>query len=162
MEKVNIRRVRVEDAQRISEIRKMPEVIDNIMASKLETTNTIKTRINSLTQNEIWFVAEIDNIVVGMIALNKYNYYKKYSGTITIMLDTKYHSKGIGSALMYEIINFADNILKLKRIELTVFETNINAIKLYEKFGFRIEGKKEASIYLNDRFENELLMARII
>lgn len=43
---------------------------------------------------------------------------------------------------MSEILDLADNWLMLARIELGVFTDNEKAIKLYEKFGFKIEGTK--------------------
>ncbi len=43
---------------------------------------------------------------------------------------------------MSEILDLADTWLMLVRIELGVFTDNEKAIKLYEKFGFEIEGTK--------------------
>lgn len=45
------------------------------------------------------------------------------------------------------------------RIELTVRETNVNAIGLYEKFGFETEGLHRKAIRIEGRYENALSMA---
>lgn len=77
------------------------------------------------------------------------------------MVDSDYHSKGIGSLLMKELINLLDNIIKLKRLELQVFADNKKAIKLYRKFGFVEEGVQKYSAIKNDVYTDELMMARI-
>lgn len=163
MENLIIRDVRLEDAKPLSKIRKMNGVIQNIMASPMESANMMKCRINARTENEHWFVAEFDGKVIGMAALNKYPHHKKYhSGTFTIMVNPEYHRLGVGKKLIKEMINLADTTLELKRVELTVFESNKNAISLYEKFGFVTEGKKECSVITETGYENEVLMARIV
>jgi putative acetyltransferase len=51
-----------------------------------------------------------------------------------------FNGRGIGSALLAELIEAADEWLAIKRLELTVFTDNAPAIRLYEKFGFEMEG----------------------
>ena len=49
----------------------------------------------------------------------------------------------------------------LKRIELTVFADNAAAIRLYEKFGFELEGTHRAYAYRDGQFADALCMARL-
>jgi putative acetyltransferase len=86
---------------------------------------------------------------------------KKHVAQISIMVDKDYHSQGIGTALMKELINLSDNILDLKRLELFVFVDNKKAINLYEKFGFKEEGVQKYSALKNGKYTDELMMARI-
>lgn len=51
-----------------------------------------------------------------------------------------HQGKGIGTALLRELIDAADNWLGLRRIELTVYTDNVRAVHLYQKFGFETEG----------------------
>lgn len=46
-------------------------------------------------------------------------------------------SVGVGSKLMTAIINYAFNILKLKKLTANVYVNNEKAIKLYKKFNFK-------------------------
>lgn len=62
---------------------------------------------------------------------------------------------------MKTLLDIADNWLMLVRAELTVFEDNERAIRLYEKFGFEKEGVKRMSVIKNGKYINEILMARI-
>ena len=162
MESLVIRKVKLDDADSISKIRKMDKVIDNIMASKSESASSIRFRISAISKGEVWYVAEIDKSVVGMVAFNQYPYPKKnHVGTISIMVDENYHSKGIGKKLMEKVIEIADENIMIKKLELSVFEKNKNAIKLYEKFGFKIEGKREMSINIQGEYITEIFMGRV-
>ncbi|MFP3740868.1 GNAT family N-acetyltransferase, partial [Burkholderia sp. SIMBA_019] len=44
--------------------------------------------------------------------------------------------RGVGSRLVAEMLDLADNWLGLRRLELKVFVDNEGAIALYRKFGF--------------------------
>ena len=48
------------------------------------------------------------------------------------------------------------------RLELTVECTNVNAIRLYEKSGFKKEGLREKSMNLDGELIDEYYMAKII
>ncbi|MGW9816576.1 GNAT family N-acetyltransferase [Staphylococcus cohnii] len=50
----------------------------------------------------------------------------------------------------------------LRRLELTVITTNTPAVKFYEKLGFKIEGIKHESIYMDQNFYDELYMSMMI
>ena len=68
--------------------------------------------------------------------------------------------KGVGSALMKALIDYADNWTTFLRIELTVYADNTNAIALYKKFGFEQEGVLRNYSLRNGRFDDVITMAR--
>jgi len=51
-----------------------------------------------------------------------------------------FQGRGIGSALMAALVDVADSWLDLKRLELKVYVDNAPAIRLYQMFGFAVEG----------------------
>jgi len=59
-----------------------------------------------------------------------------------------------GKKLLEFAINYAFNELKTKKIILYVFEDNVKAINLYEKFGFKKTDKKENLIKMELKNEN--------
>ena len=69
--------------------------------------------------------------------------------------------KGVGSALMAALIDYADRWAAVMRIELTVFTDNERAIALYRKFGFVQEGIFRAYGLRDGRFQDVLAMARL-
>ncbi len=72
-----------------------------------------------------------------------------------------FQRRGIGRALMGEIITIADDWYNLRRLELTVFTDNAPAIALYERFGFEREGTHRAFAYRAGAYIDAYAMARI-
>lgn len=73
--------------------------------------------------------------------------------------DKENRGKGLGSFAVKEMLNHAFNNLNLQRVELSVLEYNKVAIHLYEKSGFKYEGRKRRARYKNGRFEDLLMYA---
>ncbi|EJP6473247.1 GNAT family N-acetyltransferase [Clostridium botulinum] len=162
---VIVRAVSPEDYKDINEIRCMVGVRENILGRISERLEESKGFIQSLDNNDHLLVAEIKeedkNKVVGVIGLNiNSNPRTKHAAALGMMVHKAYQGTGIGKKLMSEILDLADNWLMLVRIELGVFTDNEKAIKLYEKFGFKIEGTKKYAAIKNGRYADEYIMAR--
>jgi len=91
--------------------------------------------VNSLSnkKDRIYFLVKELNEYLGVIDFtniveNKYAEFGIYA---------KPASVGVGSKLMTAIINYAFNILKLKKLTANVYVNNEKAIKLYKKFNFK-------------------------
>ena len=159
---IKIREVKVEDSEELYNIRQMPNVMENILSVKDEPKDFLKKRIENRGANDYWFVAEIDNKVVGLVTLMVHgNQRKSHVGYIAIMVNSDFHGKGVGYKLMDKVIDIADNELKLKRLELSAFKENERAINLYKKFGFEIEGTMRMSALRNGIYSDEYSMSRI-
>ncbi|MCI6060784.1 MAG: GNAT family N-acetyltransferase [Dorea sp.] len=59
----------------------------------------------------------------------------------TIVVAKKYQKKGIGSEIIRRLIDFCKENGITTRIQLDTLCANEVAVKLYEKFGFEIEGR---------------------
>ena len=66
--------------------------------------------------------------------------------------------QGIGKRLIAQALAAA-RAFGLQRVELTVRENNTNAIALYKKVGFEIEGVQRDAIQVDGTYENLILMA---
>ena len=158
---LKIRDIKIEDYKEISKIRKMPGVMENILSNKDEEDELIKEKIINRGNNQYWYVAEEDGKVLGLgILMNHGNLRKKHVGVITLMVNSDYQNKGIGSLLMDKLINLSES-LNIIRLELCVFRANYKAINLYKKFGFKEEGIKIKSALKNGEYADEIMMARI-
>ncbi|WP_349407225.1 GNAT family N-acetyltransferase [Clostridium perfringens] len=158
---LNIRDIEIEDYKEISKIRKMPGVMENILSNKDEEEELIKEKIINRGKNQYWYVAEENGKVIGLgILMNHGNLRKKHVGVITLMVNSDYQNKGIGSLLMDKLINLSES-LNIIRLELCVFRDNYKAINLYKKFGFKEEGIKVKSALKNGEYADEIMMARI-
>ena len=51
---------------------------------------------------------------------------------------------------------------QLHRLELTVIEYNEQAVHLYKKMGFEVEGVKRNSLLIDGQYVNELYMAKLL
>jgi RimJ/RimL family protein N-acetyltransferase len=70
----------------------------------------------------------------------------------------EFRGKGIGCNLMQRTIDAAFEY-DMTRIELTVRESNVNAIALYKKLGFAIEGFHRNAVCIEGQYENLYSMA---
>ncbi|EHK2365351.1 N-acetyltransferase family protein [Clostridium perfringens] len=158
---LRIRDIKIEDYKEISKIRKMPGVMENILSNKDEEEELIKEKIINRGKNQYWYVAEENGKVIGLgILMNHGNLRKKHVGVITLMVNSDYQNKGVGSLLMDKLINLSES-LNIIRLELCVFRDNYKAINLYKKFGFKEEGIKIKSALKNGEYVDEIIMARI-
>ena len=158
---LRIRDIKIEDYKEISKIRKMPGVMENILSNKDEEEELIKEKIINRGKNQYWYVAEENGKVIGLgILMNHGNLRKKHVGVITLMVNSNYQNKGVGSLLMDKLINLSES-LNIIRLELCVFRDNYKAINLYKKFGFKEEGIKVKSALKNGEYADEIMMARI-
>lgn len=162
---VVIRPIDIEDASDLNEIRIMDGVRENTLAITSERIASTEDFIANLTPNNHLFVAEVEENgvkkVVGVVGLNIFSMPRlRHSASIGIMIHRDYQNMGIGTKLLEKVIDLADNWLMLVRLELGVFADNERAIKLYESFGFKIEGRKRYAAIRNGEYADEYLMAR--
>lgn len=86
-----------------------------------------------------YFVYEKDQKVVGYIG---YRAIEENAEMMNFCVDPMYHHQGIGSEVLEYSINYLKD-LNVKNILLEVRVSNQNAIKIYEKFGFRKSHKRK-------------------
>lgn len=92
-----------------------------------------------------YFVYEINNHIVGYIG---YRAIDTQSEMMNFCVDPVYQGKKIGSELLEHTINYLIN-LGVKTILLEVRVSNVNAINMYKKFGFK-QGHIRKKYYGNE------------
>jgi RimJ/RimL family protein N-acetyltransferase len=163
---VLIRNIDAVDAEKfLSMLKKLDDETDLMMYEPGERDTSVDQmaeRINESKKNSSFLVVAEDNgVFVGFLSADRGFANKiKHSAYVVVGIIKEYRGKGIGSSLFTELLDWADksNIL---RLELTVMIHNEIAINLYKKFGFNIEGVKQKSIRINDKYVDEYYMARI-
>ncbi|MHA1777095.1 MAG: GNAT family N-acetyltransferase [Promethearchaeota archaeon] len=78
-------------------------------------------------------------------------------GQLGIIVNNNYRNQGIG----YELIRYGAKLAKLigkQKLILSTLISNLSAIHLYEKCGFRSVGVYHQQYFLNNKFQDELLM----
>ena len=82
----------------------------------------------------------------------------KHSGTLGMGVLHGYRGKRIGTRLMQATMDAAKEI-GLERIELEVYASNTRAYKMYEKWGFQVEGVKKQARKLDGKYDDIIMMA---
>jgi len=126
--------------------------------------NTTPQRIAEIAKSidEVMFVAQVDESLVGYLLISSNNYSKKKHcmDYVLAVLD-EYQRKGIGSKLIHKAEEWGKKNLK-HRIEITVNTRNKNAFKLYKKLGYEVEGYKRHASFINGKYNDEYLMSKLI
>jgi L-phenylalanine/L-methionine N-acetyltransferase len=121
-----------------------------------------RKRIAERPEGHYQLVAAVDGEVVGAIGLHPMsNVRLRHTGSIGMAVRDDWQGKGVGSALMRDVLSLADNWLNLKRVELEVYTDNPAAIALYRKFGFAHEGIKRAYAFREGQYVDAHMMARV-
>jgi RimJ/RimL family protein N-acetyltransferase len=116
--------------------------------------------LNNIDEGYPQFVVLIDSEIGGWcdVIPNSRRAAQAHCGTLGMGLLPRFRGQGIGRRLMQRTLGAALEF-GLTRIELTVRETNVNAIALYKKFGFEAEGLHRKAVRIEGRYENLLSMA---
>jgi ribosomal protein S18 acetylase RimI-like enzyme len=116
--------------------------------------------LNNIKEGHPQFVVLVDEEIAGWcdVLPNFRRTVYAHWGTLGMGLLPKYRGQGIGRKLMQRALDAA-LAFGLTRIELTVRETNVNAIAFYKNFGFETEGLHRKAVCIEGRYENTLSMA---
>jgi len=120
---------------------------------------------NSLSSKEnVMIAAFVDGELAGNAGINCVrNHIKlKHRAVFGIAIKEKYWNKGIGNALMKEILSTAKE-MGYEQLELGVFSGNTKAMSLYKKYGFEVWGSVKNACKLKDgTYFDEIIMGRTI
>ena len=159
--KYEIRHLEPEDAAAIYEIISHDSVISGTLHVPYAPMEMVENR-RKQSEGGRRLVALADGVVVGTISLDVFQRpRRRHAGAIGMMVHEDWQGRGVGTALMEAVCDYADNWLNLERIELDVFVDNAAAIRLYEKFGFEIEGTLRNYAWRNGAYVDGHYMARL-
>ncbi|EFH6610314.1 N-acetyltransferase [Escherichia coli] len=161
MSEIVIRHAETRDYEAIRQIHAQPEVYCNTLQLPHPSEGWWPERLKD-RQGFKQLVACIDGIVVGHLFIEAYQGPRRsHVATFGICVDSRWHNRGVASALIHELIEMCDNWLRIDRIELTVFADNAPAIAVYKKFGFHIEGTGKNYAFRNGEYIDAYYMARV-
>ncbi|AMP03675.1 GNAT family N-acetyltransferase [Collimonas pratensis] len=120
-------------------------------------------KIRALADIGCYLVAEKDGVIVGHAVLEPVASRLSLAHVYTLgsmVVHSGADGQGAGSALMRALLQWAQQQPHIERIELRVREQNTAARRLYEKFGFVLEGRFDKRIKLADgSYLTDLMMA---
>jgi putative acetyltransferase len=160
---IQIRHAEPEDLEAIHQIYTQPKVVWGTSLLPYSPVEKSRERLSQPQDGSYALVACVDGEVVGHLKLRTFpdSPRRKHVGGIGMGVHDKWQGKGVGTALMEAVVDFADKWLNLSRLALTVFVDNEAGVRLYKKFGFEIEGTMRQDVFRDGRFVDVYLMARI-
>ena len=161
---IQIRHLQAEnDLQALHQIFSSPSVIHGTMRLPFASTDYLRQRLQP-NEGVIQLVATMTNEVVGFVELITYPNVPRHRHVGEINLIAVQEAKqgmGIGRTLMEAVVDLADQWLQLTKLSLTVWEGNESAIRLYEQFGFVVEGTMSDYVFREGDYINAHMMGRL-
>ncbi|MDR1495080.1 MAG: GNAT family N-acetyltransferase [Rickettsiales bacterium] len=165
-ERIEVRRLGVGDAIDFVEFMEKMVSETNFLLPTLDEVNRDiekqKKMIENFGSQKNVFVAWESNSVVGFLGLTRLGMNKvKHIANFAIGVLKSCRRRGIATGLMLE----GERWLRsegVRRVEMTVAVSNVEAISLYKKLGFREEGLRAKSLNIDGELQDELYMGKIL
>jgi L-phenylalanine/L-methionine N-acetyltransferase len=158
---LSIRATRVDDFEAVTRLINMPGFRAGTLRVPFQRAEDTRKWLEEQRPGNVSIVAVLDGEVVGQAGLERYVGRRSHAAGIGMGVHDDHCGKGIGTALLSELIDAADNWLQIRRIELSVYTDNEPAIRLYEKFGFEREGISRAYAFRAGNYVDAIAMARL-
>jgi len=121
-----------------------------------------------LTNSEDYFtlVAQIGEgpyagRVVGTSGVQRGSGRQRHVVNLGLAVDPEFQGQGVGTALMQKALEMAEKYYCPLRMQLEVYPDNKPAVRLYQKLGFRVEGRLRDYIIREGTFVDVLCMSKI-
>lgn len=154
--------IQIEDLEQLRIWRTSPEVASNLFSEpNISFEDQLNWFLNVQKQtNSLYKIISYKGEKVGLISVTNIDKVSKKGVFGLFIGDLKAKSKGVGAmATFYFIEHFVFGELNLNRFYSEVLETNQEAIKLNEHFGFRREGYMREFCYKNNKYYDALLFS---
>lgn len=103
------------------------------------------------------FITFDGDIPLGTAAFMKMDTINRHAELAIVIGNKEYWSKGYGTKIMKQLLDWGFNGLNLNRLYLHVFSTNTRAINLYEKLGFKLEGQLREMLFQDGEYVDVLV-----
>ncbi len=140
---IEIRQATIEDTEKITKIYQSWLEFEGILPDKLCEPDSPAEIEKQMKFGRKYFIAEVDGEPAGVNYIDDSN---EYLGTIRLgdlIVKKEFRGQGAGSALVDNVIHYAKE-RNLKKIWLWAQEKLPDAIKMYEKKGFFLEGRQKS------------------
>ncbi len=160
-EKTTLRAMEKRDIELLRNLRNHPDMrrwhCSHMLVSDIEQEEWYE-RSGTDQRNKIFMVDDLNGNTVGYVQLRNIDY-KNRSVEIGIHLGPEAQGRGYGRDAFLLLMRFAFNEMNMHRVYLQVFDFNDRAIKLYEKLGFREEGRFRDVIFQEGRYYDIVQMS---
>ena len=113
-------------------------------------------------KTQLIFAIEVDGIYVGNVGLKNIDYQNRKAEYYIFIGNKKYRGIGVGGIISRDFFVYIEKHLKIHKIYLHVDETNMIALNLYYKLGFKEEGVLKDELIRGGKYITMIRMARFI
>lgn len=96
--------------------------------------------------------------MVGYLSIKDIDYISR-TGYFGIIMRKGFRGKGYSKEAITIFFNYLKKYIGIRKITLQVLAININAIELYKKLGFKEEGLLKEQVFINEKYEDLLIMS---
>lgn len=122
------------------------------------TRNWYLTRNEQADRLDLAVIDPVSGLCVGEIVLNDLDEANRVAG-FRILIGAQGRNRGLGTAAISLILDYAFTTTELHRIELEVFAFNPRAVHVYERAGFTFEGTRRDALIFDGRFVDAHFMS---
>jgi putative acetyltransferase len=160
---ITIRRAEPDDVDPICEVFADESAYAGTLQTPYPSRDEWRKRMSQWGEADYLLLAFVDGEIAGHAGLHPASRSPRRSHVrgLGIAVHSRFHGKGVGTALMQALVDVADKWLNVTRLELTVFTDNEKAIALYRKFGFVTEGTHKQYALREGKYVDTHAMARI-
>jgi putative acetyltransferase len=164
---VRIRSITAEDAADLAETMSQPRAVAGTLQLPYTPMHAREAMIaRSLDDPDTHFLCAVTidgDRAIGNIGVhtNSKRARKRHVAAIGMSVHDDWQGTGVGTALMAAALDLCDRWLQVRRIELEVHVDNPAALRLYEKFGFQVEGTLRDYSYKDGAYCDAHVMSRI-
>jgi L-phenylalanine/L-methionine N-acetyltransferase len=149
------------DWEEIAALTELPKVRWGTLRLPYTRKDQWRKWMENPSENRTGIVAVLEGRILGSADIHQYEGRRRHVGGVGMSVHDDFQRRGIGSALAAALVDIADNWLDLKRLELTVYVDNEPAIRLYQKFGFEVEGTCRGYAFRDGQYVDSFAMARL-
>ena len=162
---ITVRRATPKDAAAYARFMSHPDVFGGLLQMPFTDEDVWRSRLVEACapgKIDLPLAAELHGEVVGSAGLHPVgnSHRRRHAMTLGISVAPEAQGRGVGSAMMAAICDYADRWMGALRLELTVYTDNARALALYRKFGFEVEGTLRGYAMRDGHYADVHAMAR--
>jgi putative acetyltransferase len=159
---LTIRAIEPEDAPALTALHALPGFRHGTLRLPYPRIEAARARIAALPPGDHMLAGLIGGVLVGAGGLRRLGGRQSHVGEIGLGVHDAWTGQRVGTRLMAALIDIADNWIGLRRLQLTVNTDNHAAIALYQRAGFRQEGRLRQDVLRAGLYVDSLVMGRVV
>ena len=163
-EKINLRAVERSDLEQLVLWRNDPEIFRGFFTTfplSLGAQASWYEELQRRTDKKVFIIETKERQAVGTIGFDQIDWKNQKAEFGNMLVDKAHRGCGYASDATRTMLRFGFDQMNLNRIYLEVYAWNEEAVQLYQKCGFEIEGVLRQTYYAQGKFNDTVLMAMV-